>query len=228
MEKVAGIMCASAATAANRVLTASVDALEQTLGPNLEARAIKLEATIDQLATKTATIVAEAEARANVVSAARADAKRTYDAQWKTIQATSVMVNGFDTRLEEIATTMARLCTDNTLSTEALGAQVAAMSTTQKIVEHQRETAIRTLAERFGDRKIKDSKSNKHSLVIPANLQASKGKQLIENLRTFTKTEAERFAFVMAEFNRTINDYDQKNQAFYKPPAIPAELEKLR
>ena len=115
MEKVAGIMCASAAAAANRVLTASVGALEQTLGPNLEARAAKLEATIDQLATKTATIVAEAEARANVVSAARADAKRTYDAQWKTIQATSVMVNGFDTRLAEIATTMARLCTDNTL-----------------------------------------------------------------------------------------------------------------
>ena len=135
-----------------------------------------------------------------------------------------------DTRLAEIATTMARLSTDNTFPTDALGTQVAAMSATQKTVEHQRETAIRTLAERFGDRKIKDAKymyKNKHSLAIPANLQTGKSKQPIENLRTFTKAELERFAFVMAEFNRTINDYDQKNQAFYKPPTIPAELEKI-
>ena len=62
---------------------------------------------------------------------------------------------------------------------------------------------------------------------MPANLESGKGKQLVENVRTHTKAESERFAFCMAELNRVMSDYDPKTQSFHKPVAIPKELHRI-
>ena len=49
----------------------------------------------------------------------------------------------------------------------------------------------------------------------------------MENVRTHIKTESDRFAFSMAELNRVLSDYDPKTQSFYKPIALPKELNKI-
>ena len=54
---------------------------------------------MDDIGTKAATIIAEAEARANVVSVARAEAKRTYDHQWKLISDAGAIGHGSDVPL---------------------------------------------------------------------------------------------------------------------------------
>ena len=72
-----------------------------------------------------------------------------------------------------------------------------------------------------------DAKTTKVGLGMPTNLESGKGKQLVENIRTHTKAESERFAFCMAELNRVMSDYDPKTQSFYKPVAIPKEIHRI-
>ena len=50
---------------------------------------------------------------------------------------------------------------------------------------------------------------------------------MIDNIRSYAKAQSERFAFIMAELERTDSDYDQKTQSYYKPPALPAEIHKI-
>ena len=172
-------------------------------------------------------IIDEAEARANVVSAARACAKRTYEAEWKLIAEAGKMISGFDARIETMSDLISNMCADVTVDADSLGPQVTALSGTQKVVRTQRAATIRKLSEHFGDRKTSDAKTAKVGLVMPTNLESGKGKQLVENIRTHTKAESERFAFCMAELNRVMSDYDPKTQSFYKPVPIPKELHRI-
>lgn len=226
-ESIAGVMVAVAAAAANRVCVAANLVAANRINPTLSACADKLEASLDAIGSKAKVIIDEAEARANVVSAARACAKRTYETEWKLIAEAGKMISGFDTRIETMSDLISNMCADVTLDANHLGPQVTALNGTQKVVRTQRAATIRKLSEHFGDRKTSDTKTAKVGLVMPANLESGKGKQLVENIRTHTKAESERFAFCMAELNRVMSDYDPKTQSFYKPVPIPMELHRI-
>lgn len=224
--KIAEAMCAAAAAAADRVIAKAIELAQTNIGPNLIARGKKLEVSIDSIATKTANIISEAEARSNVVTAARAAAHRTYTEQWAAIDKQAAMIVGYDKRLRALSNDISTACEDGTVSQQALGTTLAGMHATQKIIKQQRENAISTLGEKFGDRKIA-GKTIRSKLVLPENLGTGKGKQLMEAVKAYTKKESDRFGFVMAELNRVFNDYDTKTQSFYKPTAIPAEMAKI-
>jgi hypothetical protein len=226
-ESIAGVMVAVAAAAANRVCDAANNIAATRINPSLSACADKLEASLDAIGSKAKVIIDEAEARANVVSAARALAKRTYETEWKLIAEAGKMISGFDARIETMSDLISNMCADITVDSDSLGPQVTALNGTQKVVRTQRAATIRKLSEHFGDRKTSDAKTTKDGLVMPSNLESGKGKQLVENIRTHTKAESERFAFCMAELNRVMSDYDPKTQSFYKPVPIPKELHRI-
>ena len=197
------------------------------INPSLSACSDKLEASLDDIGSKAKLIIDEAEARANVVSAARAEAKRTYETEWKLIAQAGKMITNFDVRIENMSDMISNMCADTSIAEDQLGQQVTELSATQKVVRNQRAATLRKLSEHFGDRKTSDSKATKVGLIMPANLESGKGKQLVENVRTHIKTESDRFAFSMAELNRVLSDYDPKTQSFYKPIALPKELNKI-
>ena len=73
-EAVAGLMAASAAIASERVRDEAIRLVQTDLATRLEAQVDALKKHLDKISTQSASIISEAEARANVVSAARADA----------------------------------------------------------------------------------------------------------------------------------------------------------
>ena len=98
----------------------------------------KLESSIDDIATKTLTIISEAEARSNVVSAARAAANRTYKSQWAAIGKQAGMIVGYEKRLGRLSADISKACNDEIVDTDALNTAVAGMHSTQKIISQQR------------------------------------------------------------------------------------------
>ena len=82
------------------------------------------------------------------------------------------------------------------------------------------------MGEQFGDHKVA-GKTFRSKFKLPDNLEAGKGNQLMEAVRTYMKKESDRFGFVMAELNRVFNGYDPKAQSFYKPVAIPADIAQI-
>jgi len=153
-ESIAGVMVAVAAAAANRVCDAANNIAATRINPSLSACADKLEASLDAIGSKAKVIIDEAEARANVVSAARALAKRTYETEWKLIAEAGKMISGFDARIETMSDLISNMCADITVDSDSLGPQVTALNGTQKVVRTQRAATIRKLSEHFGDRKF--------------------------------------------------------------------------
>jgi hypothetical protein len=160
-------------------------------------------------------------------TAARAEALRIYTQSWVKIEEASTTIKGIDARLTDIDAKSEALVTNKTLSVDALTDQCASLDKATKFVRDQRDLALSKLAENFGDRKVKGTKPTKITLSILANLDASKGKQMSDNICYYAKAQSERFAFIMAELERTDTDYDQKTQSFYKPPMLPTELYKI-
>jgi len=226
-ESIAGVMVNTARIAAERVRDSAIHIAETRINPGLSSCSDKLEASLDDIGTKAKLIIDEAEARANVVSAARAEAKRTYETEWKLIAQAGKMITNFDVRIENMSDMISNMCADTSIAEAQLGQQVTELSGTQKVVRNQRAATLRKLSEHFGDRKTSDAKTTKVGLIMPANLESGKGKQLVENVRAHIKTESDRFAFSMAELNRVLSDYDPKTQSFYKPIALPKELNKI-
>ena len=220
--KIAAAMCAAATLASDRVVANAIDILHQRIGPNLITCGNKLESSIDDIATKTMTIISEAEARSNVVSAARAAANRVYKDQWAAIDKQAAMITGYDKRLKALSADISTAC-ESTVNQQDLGSALAGMHSTQKIIKQQRENAISLLGEKFGDRKVA-GKTIRTKFRLPENLAAGKGKQLMEAVKTYTRKESDRFGFAMAELNRVFSDYDTKTQLFYKPIAIPRDI----
>ena len=201
-ESIAGVMVAVTAAAANRVCDAANVIAANRINPSLSACADKLEASLDAIGSKAKVIIDEAEARANVVSAARACAKRTYETEWKLIAEAGKMISGFDARIETMSDLISNMCADVTVDLDSLGPQATALNGTQKVVRAQGAATTREVGEHFGGRKTPDVKATKDGLVMPSNLESDKGKQLVENIRTHTKAEFGRFASCMAELNR--------------------------
>ena len=138
--KVAAAMCAAASLAADRVVAKAIDILHQRIGPNLLTCSNKLESSIDDIATKTMTIISEAEARSNVVSAARAAANRVYKDQWAAIDKQAAMITGYDKRLKALSDDISTAC-ESAANQEELGSALTMMHSTQKIIKQQRENA---------------------------------------------------------------------------------------
>ena len=226
-EAVAGLMAHSAAAAGDRVCKEAIRLAQDDLVPALDTQVEAIKRSLNLISDQAASIISEAEARANVVTAARAEALRIYTQSWVKIEEASTTIKGIDARLKDIDSKSEALVTNNTLSVDELTDQCASLDKATKFVRDQRDLALSKLAENFGDRKVKGAKPTKITLSIPANLDASKGKQVIDNIRNCAKAQSERFAFIMAELERTDSDYDQKTQSYYKPPALPTEIHKI-
>ena len=227
LETVAGLMTHSAAAAGDRVCKEAIRLAQDDLVPAIDFQVDAIKRSLNLISDQATSIITEAEARANVVTAARAEALRIYTLSWAKIEEASTIIKGIDARLTDIDTQSEALVTNTTLSVDELTDQCASLDKATKFVRDQRDLALSKLAENFGDRKIKGSKPLKITLSIPANLDASKGKQMIDNIKNYAKAQSDRFAFIMAELVRTDSDYDQKTQSFYKPPALPAEIHKI-
>ena len=226
-EAVAGLMARSAALASERVRDEAIKLVQTDLASRLEAQVDALKKHLDKISTQSASIISEAEARANVVSAARADALRTYNSSWVKIEEAASVIKGFDVRMSEINAQSAELALNTSLSIGEMSTGSDDLDKVTKFIKYQRDITISKLAENFGDRKVNRASTSKVTLSIPANLDTSKGKQAIDNIRLYVKTLSEQFAFIMAELERTDSDYDQKTQSYYKPPSIPAEIAKI-
>lgn len=119
------------------------------------------------------------------------------------------------------------MCTDVTVDTASLGLQINELNSAQRVVRTQRATTTRRLRDHFGDHNTSVTKTTKADLIMPANLESGKCKQLVENVRTRSNEEAGCFAFCMTELNLVLSDYDPKTQAFYAPVAPPKEPNKI-
>jgi hypothetical protein len=113
--KIADAMCAAAAASADRVVAKAIELIQNRIGPNLIACGNKLESSIDDIATKTTVIISEAEARSNVVSAARAAANRTYKSQWAAIDKQAAMIVGYEKRLVKLSADISKACNDDSV-----------------------------------------------------------------------------------------------------------------
>ena len=226
--KVAQIMIACSKHASELVSNEAAKLIADKFLQDISDCADKATTTANEIRDKAATIILEAEARANVITAARAKAKRTYDEQWKFINEQSEVLKAYDTRLKQMGTEIEGLCKDVVnIDGDALGLKVNAMSSTQKVVNTQRLAALKEMATHFGARTSELKTKDAITLHIPNNMEAGKGKQFNESFRAFRKAHADRFGFTMAELNRIDSDYDPKTQSFYKPPSIPEDINKI-
>jgi hypothetical protein len=226
-EAIAGLMVHSAYAASERVCDEAVRLAQGDLATELDLQVGQLTRSMDLITNQAASIILEAEARANVVTAARAEALRIYNQSWIKTEEASSIIKGLDARLVAVDAQSAALVMDSTLTVKELSKGCESLDKATKFVKYQREQTIGKLAENFGHRKIKSPNTPKITLRIPASLDVSKGKQAIQSIRTYTTALSEQFAFIMAELERTDSDYDQKTQSFYKPPSIPAEIDRI-
>ena len=184
-EAVAGLMAHSAAAAGDRVCKEAIRLAQDDLVPALDTQVEAIKRSLNLISDQAASIISEAEARANVVTAARAEALRIYTQSWVKIEEASTTIKGIDARLKDIDSKSEALVTKNTLSVDELTDQCASLDKATKFVRDQRDLTLSKLAENFGDRKVKGAKPTKITLSIPANLDASKGKQMIDNIRNY-------------------------------------------
>ena len=150
------------------------------------------------ITTRSASIISEAEARANLVTSARADALGIYNLSWQKIEEAASVIKGFDVRMTEINAQSAELALNTSLSIGELSNGSDDLDKATKFIKYQRDLTISKLAENFGDRKVNRASASKVTLTIPANLDTSKGKQAIDNIRLYVKILSEQFAFIMA------------------------------
>ena len=174
-EAVAGLMVHSAAAAGDRVCKEAIRLAQDDLVPVLDTQVEAIKRSLELISNQAASIISEAEARANVVTAARAEALRIYTQSWVEIEEASTMIKGIDARLADIDAKSEALVLNTTLSVDELTDQCASLDKATTFVRDQRDLALSKLAESFGDRKVKGAKPTKVTLSIPTNLDASKG-----------------------------------------------------
>ena len=225
--KVAQIMIACSKHAAEQTAKEAKRLIKDQFLQDISDCADKATTTANAIRDKAATIILEAEARANVISAARAKALRTYEEEWKYINSQSEAIKAYDARIKQMNIEIKELCKDNSLSGDALGLKVNTMSATQKVVTNQKLETLKEMAKHFGARGSELKKDSAITLTVPNNMEAGKGKQFNESFRAFRKAHADRFGFTMAELDRIDSDYDPKTQSFYKPPSIPEDIGKI-
>ena len=95
-------MVHSAAAAGERVSKEAIRLAQDELVPELDIQVEALKRSLDLISNQAASIISEAEARANVVTAARAEALRIYNQSWVKIEEASTMIKGIDARLTDI------------------------------------------------------------------------------------------------------------------------------
>ena len=173
-EAVAGLMVHSAAAVGERVCQETTRLAQDDLIPALDFQVETIKRSLNLISDQAALIILEAEARANVVTAARAEALRIYTQSWVKIEEASTTIKGIDARLTDIDAKSEALVTNKTLSVDELAEQCASLDKANKSVRDQRDLALSKLAENFGDRKVKGTKPTKITLSIPVNLDASK------------------------------------------------------
>ena len=181
-EAVAGLMVHSAAAAGDRVCKEATRLAKDDLVPALDFQVEAIKRSLNTISDQATSIISEAEARASVVTAARAEALCIYTQSWVKIEETSNTLKGIDARLTEINAKSEAPVTNKTLSVDELTDQCASLDTATKFARDQRDLALNKLAENFGDRKVKGTKPTKITLSILANLDASKGKQMSDNI----------------------------------------------
>ena len=168
-------MVHSAASTGDRVCKEAIRLAQDDLVPVLDTQVEAIKRSLELISNQAASIISEAEARANVVTAARAEALRIYTQSWVEIEEASTMIKGIDARLADIDAKSEALVLNTTLSVDELTDQCASLDKATTFVRDQRDLALSKLAESFGDRKVKGAKPTKVTLSIPTNLDASKG-----------------------------------------------------
>ena len=95
--KVAQIMIACSKHTVEQTAKEAKRLIKDHFLQNISDCADNATTTANAIRDKVATIILEAEARANVISAARAQALRTYDKQWAYINSQSEVLAAYDT-----------------------------------------------------------------------------------------------------------------------------------
>ena len=140
-------MVHSAAAAGEQVCQEATRLAQDDHVPALDHKVEGISRSLNLISDQASSIISEAEARANVVTAARAEALHIYNQSWVKIEEASTTIEGIDAHLTDIDARSEALVTNKTLSVDELTDQCASLDKATKFVRDQRELALSKLAE---------------------------------------------------------------------------------
>ena len=102
------------------------------------------------------------------------------------------------------------------------------MNSSQKAIELQKLSTIRSVCHHFGERtKDVNGTQEKVELTIPENMHKGKGKALMDAIKLYFRGRTAQYYAIIPYIQRIIDDLDSTKKTYVKPPDVTRELSQI-
>ena len=164
--------------------------------------------TVTRLEATSKTLLAGAEAKANLITRKRQEALDNFQTSLGLVKQKVAVIVNLDNRLEQMSHDLNQASADHEMDPEAMYKRIGQISSAQKALGNQKDLAMQQLIVHFGGQSSTGRSNSKDliGLVIPEKVEEGKGMELISNFETYINGRAGQFYALLPYINRIMED----------------------